>query len=108
MKLLIIKKFLRLGDGDFRIICGHNCTINYQSMDINLKKDLNDLLNSKNKNLLICLPNLLKKNWLNEYFINNINNENKLLDSRFSRMIKIKNNIDTLWNNKVLCWIILC
>ena len=60
------KSFLRLGDGDFRIICGHNCTVNYQIMDINLKNDLNDLLNNKNKNLLICLPKLLKKNWLNE------------------------------------------
>ena len=47
----------------------------------------------------------IKKNWLNEYFINNINNENKLLDSRFSRMIKIKNNVDALWNNKKVCYV---
>jgi len=102
------KSFLRLNDGEMRIICGHRCATWFQELDKNLQNDLINISKYKNDKLIKCIGkyDIKKKPWYFEYILKNINIKNKFLDGQFSRMMgRVNGNLNEFWVNKSICYV---
>ncbi len=83
---LIIEKKIsitRFGDGEFDLMLKKK-DIGFQKLDFNLSKELLNVLNNKNPNLLVCIPESLSsikkhKKFAREFWIAFINNNGKVL-----------------------------
>ena len=89
------KSFIRFGDGEFRIICGHRTATPFQTLNDELKQKLIKISCSEINNLMLCFANFYnRKQWLNDYITKNMNINNKFLDARFTRcMGKVNGNL---------------
>lgn len=98
------KNYIRLGDGEFRILCGHRCSTPFQSLNNKLKEELYQIITEVNQNIytnLIIGINItqFKKEWFNEYFKKNIKTYN------IHETIKLKKHLPKLIKNKNITYV---
>ena len=101
------KSFIRLNDGEFRIICGHRTATLFQNLDQELRKKLIEICCSNINNLMICYGNYGdRKMWMKNFIIENVEINKKLLRGQFPRsMGYVNGNLKDLWKNRKVCFV---
>lgn len=100
------QSFIRLGDGEFRIISGSN--IYYQNTNKVLKEKmteiLDDLKESEKEHYKILIPNF-PKDFLNKILFENLDLSRKYFNQKFSMLIKDQNKLKEFWKNQNVCFV---
>lgn len=96
--------YIRLGDGEIRILCGHGTGISFQRSNDKLRSKLKEMIDELNENnykdLIICTNKYQdKKSWYLDYFRKNV------ITKELNNTVVMHNYLSHLLSNKTVVYV---